>query len=379
MIVVLGRWKKVVVLSTILITAAGAVIAFMIEPWHESKTTVLIPEKNSLGLESLSSVGGLGAGLFGLSQSANNQRYLAILGSRRLRELLISEYRLEELYDVETVEGALKALEEDLLVDTDKKLGTISIKCRHPDPDQAAAMANFVTVTLDEINRDLSTEQATSTRLFIESRYRQSLNELKKAEDALNEFQNKQGVFSIPEQTKVAVEAAAELQAQLMQTELEYNVKRKTLARDHPDLLRLESQMQELKKSQLQMELGIPNSRVFLPFQKAPDLGLIYVRLYRDIQINSKIVEFLVPQYEQAKIQEAKDTPTLLVLDPAQPSIKPFKPKKKLITLFVCGGTLVLWLLAASIKSFSRRLKADDAAYSNVRSLLNAIGLKARS
>jgi uncharacterized protein involved in exopolysaccharide biosynthesis len=46
-------------------------------------------------------------------------------------------------------------------------------------------------------------------------------------------------------------------------------------------------------------------------------------------------MEFLLPQFEQAKIQEAKDTPTVQVLDPAVLPIKRSKPKRAFFVLLV--------------------------------------------
>ena len=46
-------------------------------------------------------------------------------------------------------------------------------------------------------------------------------------------------------------------------------------------------------------------------------------------------MEFLLPQYEQAKIQEAKDTPTVQVLDKAVPPDLRAKPKRAIMVIMV--------------------------------------------
>jgi capsule polysaccharide export protein KpsE/RkpR len=211
------------------------------------------------------------------------------------------------------------------------------------DPYLTAEMANYVVLKLDEINRELSTEQARYTRKFIEERLRQARNDLQQAEDTLNSFQNAYGVISISEQTKAAIEIAAQLHAQITTTETEYNVKKRVMGSGHPDLMRLESELVELRKKKYQMEFGGDDTNVFIPFKAAPDLGLQYFRLYREVQISNKVVEYLVPQYEQAKVQEAKDTPTLLVLDKGQPAAYPFKPRKKIVVLAAGLIVLVFW------------------------------------
>ena len=66
---------------------------------------------------------------------------------------------------------------------------------------------------------------------------------------------------------------------------------------------------------------------------KIPEAGLEAVRLYRDVAIQQKIVEFLVPMYEQARIDEQKDVPVILVLDKAVPPEKKARPKRFIIVV----------------------------------------------
>ena len=61
-------------------------------------------------------------------------------------------------------------------------------------------------------------------------------------------------------------------------------------------------------------------------FSEIPDLGVQLLRLKREVEIQNTLFIFLTKQYEEAKIQEAKNTPTVQVLDNALiPNIK-YKP-----------------------------------------------------
>ena len=80
---------------------------------------------------------------------------------------------------------------------------------------------------------------------------------------------------------------------------------------------------------------------MMLPFNEIPELSVEYIRLYRNVTLQEKILEFILPQYEQAKIQEAKDTPSIQILDKANYPIKKHRPKRALIVIFYCFlGTL---------------------------------------
>ena len=73
---------------------------------------------------------------------------------------------------------------------------------------------------------------------------------------------------------------------------------------------------------------------LFLRFEEVPEIGVGYARLYREVVLQEKIMEFLLPLYEQAKIQEAKDTPTVQVLDEAVIPIKKHRPKRAIMVVF---------------------------------------------
>ncbi len=344
-----------------------ALISLTLEKWYESKATIILPEKQSSGLDIIGSLSGLGQSLLNLTVPSN-QRLMAILKSQRLQDSLITKYDLvaqlqgpvelpEELSRRDTA-AVYVFLKNNLIAEQDGKLNTITITFRYlRDAQQTADMTNYAVSKLDEINRELATEQARFTRQFIGQRYQQARTDLKKAEDSLNTFQKKNGIVAIPEQTKASIEANSRIFAEIVTTEVEYNVLKRTLGAQHPDLMKVEAKLNELERLRTQLNVRTDKSSVFIPFRDAPDLSLEFVRLYRDVQINQKIVEFLVPQFEQAKIQEAKDTPTILVLDAAKPAPFPIKPKKTLITIVMGSIAFLSCFLFVLIKETLSRSK----------------------
>jgi len=61
-----------------------------------------------------------------------------------------------------------------------------------------------------------------------------------------------------------------------------------------------------------------------------PPVGTELGRLIRDVKVQETIYSLLASQYEQARIEEARDTPTVQILDYATPPEKKYKPKIKL-------------------------------------------------
>src|SRR6202049_3919793 len=68
--------------------------------------------------------------------------------------------------------------------------------------------------------------------------------------------------------------------------------------------------------------------------RKLPLLGVTYADLYRRTKIQEAVLEALTKEYEMAKVQEAKEIPTVKVLDTAYiPDKKSFPPRLALIVL----------------------------------------------
>src|ERR1700682_1200154 len=82
-----------------------------------------------------------------------------------------------------------------------------------------------------------------------------------------------------------------------------------------------------------------------------PLLGAKYADYYRRAKIQETVFGLLTEQYELAKVQEAKETPSVKVLDPAKiPEKKSFPPRLLLMLLgtFFVFGYSVVWVLGST-------------------------------
>ncbi|MEM2265158.1 MAG: hypothetical protein QXX03_08250, partial [Nitrososphaerota archaeon] len=128
------------------------------------------------------------------------------------------------------------------------------------------------------------------------------------------------------------------------------------LGDDASEVRAVKIQIEEMKKRLNQMKEG--NERLknemtlFVPFKNMPELGLQYLRLYREYEIQNKLLEFIVPLYEQAKIEEQKNIPVVQVLDYAVPPEKKARPFRTLIVLSVFASALVLFVILTFVLNF---------------------------
>jgi capsule polysaccharide export protein KpsE/RkpR len=84
--------------------------------------------------------------------------------------------------------------------------------------------------------------------------------------------------------------------------------------------------------------------------QKLPLLGVKYADLYRQVKIQETVYELLTQQYEMAKVQEVKETPSVKTLDPARvPERKSFPPRLMIILSGICLAIVIaaVWVLGS--------------------------------
>lgn len=342
------RWRRFLFVLVVAIMIITVVVVLLIPRSYKAEATVLPPQNSGLmglsaGLSSmLGSISPMllkGAGLGG--SIGSSLTFLAILNSRTVMEDVINKYDLVKVYKIkqDPMYNALKELRKNTNFDVDEN-NAIVITVYDRSSDRAAAMANYFVQLLNKIYIKISVEEAHNQRLFLEKRYNQNLSDLKAAEDSLKDFEETYKVYALPEQTKAAISAGADLQAQAISKEVELGVMQNQFGPEAPQVSLLRLQIKEIEKQLREMQNGdAPDAKgvvSLLPaFNKVPELGVAYLRLYRNVEIQTKLLEILMPMYEQAKIEEEKSTPAVYVLDQAIAPERPATPKRAFIVIIV--------------------------------------------
>src|SRR5262249_23107647 len=91
------------------------------------------------------------------------------------------------------------------------------------------------------------------------------------------------------------------------------------------------------------------DSLMYPSIRKLPLLGVKYADLYRRTKIQETVFELLTQQYELAKVQEAKEIPSVKVLDPAlRPTKRSFPPIGTIIVVGTAFGLFaaMAWVFA---------------------------------
>lgn len=361
------RWRRLLFVNTVLAGAITLIIMLLFFPnWYTATTSIMPPEKDtgSLGLGGgmLSSglgalLGGSGLALPGLASPSD--LYASVLRSRSVATAVIEKHKLKEVFSVQLETKALEELysRTSVVVQPD---GIITLSYKDTDPFRAAVIANSFIDELNRVNTENLVSRAGATREFIEKRLKESVTDLKAAEEKYEAFQKENKVIAIEDQVRAAINTIATLKGELVLAEIELGVMAKSFSPDNPRYKNQLFRIQQIRQKIESLESG-GDSSLGLSMADAPEIALEFIRLTREREIQETIFELLKQQYEHAKIQEMRDTPTVQVLDEAtEPELKS-EPKRVFTGLL--GGVLSfgLTLFFILLYEFNQREKEKDS------------------
>ena len=368
---VISKRKWGIIALGAVMTMGTLVVSFLLPKIYESTATLLpqLESNNGVGLGALFASGAassaaqsLGISLPG-SPATPTDVFTAMLKSRIMADDIIRRFDLMEHYETKTMHDARGSLEgATRIVVTKEKV--IKVAVEDKDPQLASDIANFYVSNLDRLNQTLSVSKARENRKFIEQRVAETQTALVKVEDALKEFQTQNRTVAIEAQSKAMIEATAMIQAQIMAQEVQLQVMGSYLSSNNPEIARVQSSISELRKQLQIMETGksgkerLPGDRLRPAITSVPTLALEYGRLARDLKVQETLYALLISQYEQAKLTEARDTPTVQVLDPAIPAERKSRPKILLNVLIAGILSLFVGLFWAFVRGAMDRRKA---------------------
>ena len=108
-------------------------------------------------------------------------------------------------------------------------------------------------------------------------------------------------------------------------------------------------------KKQLYEIQNTEDPDIKLKLKGTPQTILDYIRLTRSVEIQNKLLVFLLPIFEQAKIEEVKEMPSVSILDP--PVVPEIKVKPKRLTITFISTMAVFLLLSFSVIMYELYIK----------------------
>jgi len=353
------------------VTCAGLALstlgAFAI-PKRYNATTQLMPP-DSQGSGSLALIAGLAGGQMGglgavagdlLGMKSTGALFVGVLRSRTVEDRIVERFNLRKVYGAKLAVTAREKLAENTSISEDHKSGIITLSVSDRNPERAAAITGAYVSELDTLMAQLTTSSAHRERTFLEERLSAVKQDLESAEKDFSQFASKNATIDINEQGKAMVGAAATLEGQLMGAQAALEGLKQVYTDDNVRVRSVQARITELRRElrEVSGKAGTgagekePSAEADYPtLRQLPILGVTYADLFRRLKVEEAVFETLTKEYELAKVEEAKEIPTVRVLDPATvPERKSYPPR----LLLICGGTLgtiglgVLWVGGAA-------------------------------
>lgn len=361
------RHRGIIVRNLFYTLGIVLLLSFILPQRFTSVTTLMPPQEQSKnGLESL--LGEMSLPGLSLAATSNSSDILVeILKSRSVTERVLQRtfsckkdtlplFRCLKANSVEM--GLIKMMKHARFMAS--KQGIISVTVEMGNRQLAADVANAFVEELDRINREKSVSRAKNSRIYIENQLIETESKMAEVTRRLNDFQSQYQAISLEDQTRAAIEQAGELKGQIISKQIQIGIMLQTMKPENPLVVRADLELQTLQRRYREMQFGGNPSHssddLEMPLSDVPQIGSQLAVLLREAKVQETVWELLNQQYYQAKIQEAKDTPTVQVLDRAVPPLFRSWPNRKMMLLIFGMLSVVLTILIIFLQEFYRAL-----------------------
>lgn len=310
LLLVIARHNRFILKFTGGAAVLAVVVSLLMTNIFTGKAVIMTPQVEtstaSMLLGQLTGIAGVGGGVGGgaagslLGLKNPGDIYVGMFKSRTVADALIQRFKLMELYETEYISDARKTLENATNI-TAGKDGLITIEYSDKDPVRAAAIANAYIEELDRLSQTLAVTEAAQRRLFFEKQLKETRAGLEHAEIEMRDFQEQNRVFRLEGQGTMALGASGRI----------------------------------------------------------PKVELEYVQKLREVKRYEALFEAMAQQATLAKIDEAKDTAIIQVVDKALPPDRKSKPKRSLIVLLTTMLAMFIGILWAFFKEAAERAGQD--------------------
>jgi len=371
------RWKTLVGAVVLLVLVALAYQT--LRPKYYAAQLSIVPSTERGGAaSSMIAAAQLPPALAGMLVGTNsNQRLIeGVMRSRSLADSMVARLGIDPALDPGSEAVVRQILGNQTKVEH-RPDGSIRIEVRDREPERAARIANELPDLANVITARLSASVALRKQEFFENQLVSAHRQLVDSEERLVAFQLSQDAPEIQEQARRTMEAAAELQRQIMEQEITVSQLRRSATSNNPELRSAEAQLTATRAQLARITTGSGRAdRVFVSMRESPELKVEATRLLRDFTKDEQVFMSLTAALTQAQIDANNNLPTISVLDPAIVPQSPVRLDIRLLLAMAVLLGLVMGVIAAFFQeylSIARRDPASEQFFTAVDNLKSEI------
>jgi tyrosine-protein kinase Etk/Wzc len=364
----LGRHKRFVAAVTAVAMGAGVVYSLTLPVLFTATTRILTPQQApSSAAFVMSQLASSGAGALAAAAGAGlglhnpNDIYIGLLQSEPVADAILEKFGLAAVYKAKYQSAARAKLAENTQISSEKS-GFIAISVTDRDPQRAASIANTYTGQLLALSKSLAVTEASQRRLFYEDQLKHAKDDLVAAQYAFQQIQRKKGLVQLDAQARAVIGNLSALRATRAAKQVELDALRSYSTERNPQVELAERQLQSLTAEETRLErTGGEAGSADLGLQQVADAGMDYLTAEHELQYRQVMFDLLLKQFDAAKLDEAKTSTVVQVVEKAAPPDRKSSPHRASIVFMFT----VLGLLAACSYLFvcqvAARLSAAQA------------------
>lgn len=358
------RNTRYIIGVTLVAALVAAGVAFQLPNIYTASVSAVPPRKSSSTLDAAMTSVSTTLREFGLTKIGGKKGesfdFVVLLQSRQIQDSLISAFKLAQAYELpDTAITKIREELSDRLAINVEAEGNYTVSVDDTDPRRAAEMANFIIREANELSARLDRAETEVLYKQYESKISATDRQIAEVRDSISRYGRNNKLFSPADQAKAAASALAELKAEKMKAQVAASILESSYGKDDPITQQQYTIVRELQSKEMEAEGGsgfLGNASL----AEAAGTALPYVRMTAELEALIKLKAFLLPSFEQVKLDLNKLSPSLYVVDEAQAPQKKSRPKRSLIILGAGLGAFFLScliiLLQARIRSLRREL-----------------------
>ncbi|TDY17045.1 tyrosine-protein kinase Etk/Wzc [Paraburkholderia sp. BL6665CI2N2] len=265
---------------------------------------------------------------------------------RALRGRSGTSFKLVEASLQNTIEAIKKRIKVE---ETTKDSSMIALSFKDTDPNLAARFANEVARAYVALNIRHRAEQSRLSLQFLNRKLPAFRQELEQSEDRLNSYRIRTKTIDVEQQTEALLTRAVDLTKQKTLVDLNLQATREQFRAGHPAVQTLQAQDAALDQGLREIDKEV---------QALPSTQQDYLRLARDVAVDTQLYTALVANAQQLEIAEAGTTGNVSVIDFAVPPELMDWPKVPIVLAGgVFGGLLIAFVAAQALAAMKDSLR----------------------
>jgi len=352
-----GERKKSAFAIFVCSVIIGVMLLHSFPPEYTAKTVILPPSRQGVGGQSMGRTLALLALSHDASAGSEREKYVALLKSTSVADMLDKRFDLTSKYKVATVVDIKRVLAEKTSVIDDKKSGFVVVEVTDRSRKVAKDLANGYVEALRIMIGRMKLAEAKQRKIFYESQIGILNKKIAKLENFLSGLGDRTGLVSIDGKMAEIIASEARARADLLDEEITIKVMEAYAADENPEIIQMRARSAALREEIKRLEGSDTGSADMFATSKS-DRGVATMSTYRELKADEAVLAELRNRLALAEIDEARESPPIQQIDIAT------SPEKK--TWPNCGVILKMFSLlgvfcAVGYAVFAKELECNVA------------------